>query len=124
MLELTFPEFWKQVQLLQRAKNQDYRKLLYKEDNEGFTLYIRSRELWEYYCKVTDQDLKEFGMLYSANSNEAKEDFKLTFLYDAVRVKSVSVLSSAQAIQRSNNSPLGSDLEPSSISPPFELSIC
>lgn len=87
MLELDFPAFMDYHDKYTRKKNSDFRRLHYQEGPDGIMLFLKSIDNWEYFSFVPNEAIETFGRTYSADPTQAREDFKITFLSRAIRLK-------------------------------------
>lgn len=87
MLELDFKEFMDVLEVNRKSMNEDRCKLHYLHEKKGFTLYLKSVDMWEYFTTVPIDKISVFGEQYEVTEEQAIRDFKRNFLYDARPLK-------------------------------------
>jgi len=87
MLELDFKEFIHVLDMNRKQMDSDRRILHYEEKSGEFVLYLKSVDMWEYFTEVPKSEINIFGEQYEVTEEQAVQDFKRNFLYDARPLK-------------------------------------
>jgi len=87
MLELNFEVFMDHYEKQSSNRSDQYRRLHYLEEDDQFTLYLKSPDYWEYYTTISIDNIIAFGEKYGADRERAIKDFKVNFLTGAMGLK-------------------------------------
>ena len=81
MIKLRFDKFQEELKKARRTKRPTVH---YLETEDEFKILFKNYEYWEYYTLIDKSLIVEHGLKHGLDPNEAVDDFRMEYLYEAV----------------------------------------